>query len=128
MVPGLLPDVAIHELLGSKKKCERNTKKFMGRLRAALPAEWRRLINSDAQSGMSADWNSFHILDPKTNEKIPTITLTTKKIYHILIQKSDDNPVKHYQKWNQEFHSLIPWKQIWTKTYDNFIENKYCNC
>ena len=99
----------------------------MGRLRTALPAEWRRLINSNVQSEVSADRNSFHIFNPKTNEKIPTIKLTTKKIYDILIQKSDDNSVKRYQKWNQEFHSLIPWKRIWTNIYDNFSENKYCD-
>ena len=70
--------------------------------------------------------NSFHIFYPKTNEKIPTtdtLKLTTKKRYDILIQKSDYNTVKRYQK----FHSPTPWKQIWKTTYGNFYENKYCD-
>ena len=99
----------------------------MGRLRSALLAEWRRLINSDSPGEVSSDWNKFHILDPK-NGKIPTIKLTTKKIYDILIEKSDNNPVKRCQKWNLELKtSPIPWKTIWNSTYDNFTENKYCD-
>ena len=79
----------------------------MRRLRSALPAEWRRLINSDSPGKVSSDRNEFHIFDPKNNGKIPTIKLTTKKIYDILIEKSD-NPVKRYQKWNLELPSPIP--------------------
>ena len=107
VVPGLLPDAAVHKLLGSNKY-EKKTKNFMGRLRSALPAEWRRLINSDSPGEVSSDRNEFHIFDPKKNGKIPTIKLTTKKIYDILIEISDDNPVKWYQKWNLELPSLIP--------------------
>ena len=83
VVPALLPNAAVHELLGANKKCERNTKMYMGHLCSALPTEWRGLINTDADSEVSADRNSFHIFDPKTNEKIPIIKLMTKKIYDI---------------------------------------------
>ena len=98
----------------------------MGLLRSALPPEWRHLINSDSPGEVSSDRNEFHIFDPK-NRKIPTIKLTMKKIYDILIEKSDDNPVKRHQKWNLELPSPIPWKTIWNSTYDNFTENKYCD-
>ena len=126
VVPGLLPDAAVHELLGPNKH-EEKTKKFMRRLRSALPTEWRRHLNSDSPCELSSDRNLFHIIDPKTNKKIPTLKLTTKKIYDILIEKSDDDPVKRYQKWNLEVTSPISWKNVWKTTYDNFSDNKFCD-
>ena len=126
VVPGLLPDAAVHELLGPNKH-EEKTKKFMRRLRSALPTEWRRHLNSDSPCELSSDRNLFHIIDPKTNKKIPTSKLTTKKIYDILIEKSDDDPVKRYQKWNLEVTSPISWKNVWKTTYDNFSDNKFCD-
>ena len=89
VVPGLLPDAAVHELLGGTVSLKR-TSGFMGRLRSSLPDEWSRLLNSDETSELSAEHSSFRIEDPTTKEKIPTTKMTTKKIYYILIQQADE--------------------------------------
>ena len=68
-------------------------------LRSTLPAKWRRLLNSDTPCELSTDQNNFRIIVPKSNEQVLTIKLTTKKIYDILIENSDDDPIKRYMKW-----------------------------
>ena len=126
VVPRLLPDAAVHELLSGTVSLKR-TSGFMGRLRSSLPDEWSRLLNSDETSELSAEHSSFRIDDPATKEKIPTTKMTTKKIYDILIQQADDVFSKRHKKWEYDFSYPIDWKPIWKAAYDNFSENKHCN-
>ena len=99
----------------------------MESLHSSLPAEWRRLLNSDETCELSVEHSSFQITDLKTKENIPTAKMTTKKIYDILIRQSDDEPIKRYKKWEYEFSYPINWTPVWTATYDNFSENKFCD-
>ena len=84
VVPGLLPVAAVHKLLGGGVSL-RQTNNFMESLHSSLPAEWRRLLNSDETCELSVEHSCFQITDLKTKENIPTAKMTTKKIYDILI-------------------------------------------
>lgn len=128
VVPGLLSNAEVHELLGGGGGVSlKRTSSFMESHRSSLPDEWGRLLNSDETCELSTEHSSFRITDPKTKENIPTAKMTTKIIYDILIRQSDDEPIKRHKKWEYNFSYPINRTPVWTATYDNFSENRFCD-